>query len=71
MKEDFAPMAPLNGTVFSKYKDKIVDRIKINDGYCPCVKERNMATMCPCEDYINTKKCHCTLYVLKEEENNV
>jgi hypothetical protein len=42
--------------------DKVLKRIAINDGYCPCVTERNHGTRCPCSHYIQTHKCHCGLY---------
>jgi ferredoxin-thioredoxin reductase catalytic subunit len=51
--------------VNEKFKDKIIKRIKANDGYCPCVEERAKATLCPCDEYINTHNCHCNLYIKK------
>jgi hypothetical protein len=46
-----------------KHKDKILDRIKANDGYCPCVVERTESQKCPCNDYLNYNNCHCNLYI--------
>jgi len=42
---------------------KIIDRIFINEGYCPCLPERNENTVCPCKDMREKEICHCSLYV--------
>jgi ferredoxin-thioredoxin reductase catalytic subunit len=31
--------------------------------YCPCQTPRTNNTICPCEDYLNGKGCHCNLYI--------
>jgi hypothetical protein len=46
-----------------KFRDKIIERIKKNDGYCPCVSERNENTVCPCDEYLRCHECHCSLYI--------
>jgi ferredoxin-thioredoxin reductase catalytic subunit len=46
-----------------KFKDKILKRIKANNGFCPCVDEKSNDTMCPCKDYQDTHDCHCNLYI--------
>ena len=63
MIETFEPMEPKEGTRFSNFKNKIIERIKINDGFCPCVTERNEDTLCPCKDYRENSGCHCSLYI--------
>jgi len=46
----------------------IVNKIKLNDGYCPCRLEKTTDTLCMCKefkDFIKDKKlgdCHCGLY---------
>jgi ferredoxin-thioredoxin reductase catalytic subunit len=50
--------------VNEKFKDRIIKRIKANNGYCPCV-EKAENTFCPCEEYLNTHNCHCNLYIKK------
>jgi ferredoxin-thioredoxin reductase catalytic subunit len=49
-----------------RLKDKILARIVANDGYCPCVPERNRDTLCACTNYIKTHNCHCSLYIKKK-----
>lgn len=43
---------------------KIVEKLKENDGYCPCAIEKNADTKCMCADFRNKKEgfCHCGLY---------
>ena len=43
----------------------IRQKIRENDGYCPCAIEKNIDTQCMCKDFReNVKKgyCHCGLY---------
>lgn len=46
---------------------KIVDRLEINDGYCPCNPNRTPETICPCKDMREKRECHCNLFVRTEE----
>lgn len=45
------------------FLNKILEAIKENDGYCPCVLKKNEDTLCPCKEFRTNKKCHCRLYV--------
>lgn len=40
----------------------IIEAIKANNGYCPCVLQRNEDTKCPCLKFRNTQYCCCGLY---------
>ena len=51
-----------------KVREAIIKRLKINDGYCPCVSEKNKDTKCPCKEVRTEGICHCMLYVKKEEK---
>lgn len=42
--------------------DKIVNRIKINNGHCPCQIQKAKETICPCVELKNTGICYCQLY---------
>jgi len=41
---------------------KIQNRIKLNDGFCPCNPKKDADTKCPCKDVRETGICHCSLY---------
>ena len=43
---------------------EIRQKIKENDGYCPCCLERNEDTKCMCKEFREQKsgECHCGLY---------
>lgn len=54
----------------SKIREKILTRIKENDGYCPCATIKDETTKCMCQDFRNEIKnpdfigsCHCGLYI--------
>ena len=43
----------------------IKEKIKENNGYCPCQFEKSENTKCICKNFLNQKKdgwCHCGLY---------
>lgn len=48
-----------------KVREKIIERIKLNDGYCPCVAQLDSSTKCPCVTYLESHNCHCNLYIKK------
>lgn len=55
--------------------EKIRQRIKDNDGYCPCALIKNEDTKCMCKEFrelIKEGSCHCGLYykIKMEEEHN-
>jgi hypothetical protein len=58
---------PLSGTVYSKHLDKVVQALVRNNGYCPCIPERNDDTKCPCKVYRTTLECHCNLFIKVEK----
>ena len=40
--------------------------VKQNDGYCPCMIEKNEDTKCPCKPFREQKtpgECHCGRFV--------
>lgn len=47
--------------------NKIINRIYINNGNCPCqVSGQGIDTRCPCKDFTDNMKCHCSLFVPAE-----
>lgn len=48
--------------------DTITQAVKDNDGYCPCMTERNETTRCPCLEFRQMKLgyCHCRRFLKKE-----
>lgn len=43
-------------------------KLKDNDGYCPCVIEKNEDTKCMCKAFReqDSGECHCGLYIKGE-----
>jgi ferredoxin-thioredoxin reductase catalytic subunit len=43
-------------------------KLKDNDGYCPCVIEKNEDTKCMCKAFKEQEsgECHCGLYIKGE-----
>ena len=49
-----------------KLQKIILDKLKENDGYCPCRIEQTPDTKCMCKEFreqTNTRTCHCGLYI--------
>ena len=49
-----------------KLQKIILDKLKENDGYCPCRIEQTPDTKCMCKEFreqTNTCTCHCGLYI--------
>jgi hypothetical protein len=46
-----------------EHVDLIVEGLKAKDGYCPCKVGKEPQNVCPCDDFINTGKCCCKLWV--------
>lgn len=42
---------------------KIINRLEVNGGYCPCNFEKTEDTVCPCREMLENKACHCGLFV--------
>lgn len=48
-------------------RGEIIQSIRDNDGYCPCVVQKTPDTKCICKNFRTTGECHCGLWVKKEE----
>lgn len=51
-----------------QYVKNMRERIKENDGYCPCKLEKNEDTRCMCKEFLEQQEdgwCHCGLYYKK------
>ena len=52
---------------------EIRDKLKENDGYCPCRIFRTKDTKCMCKEFREmidngkTGMCHCGLYIIEED----
>lgn len=49
---------------------EIRQKLKDNDGYCPCRLTKNEDTKCICKEFIEQEEmgtCHCGLYCKVEE----
>ena len=44
---------------------EIRQKLKDNDGYCPCKLNKNADTKCMCKDFREQSEgeCHCGLYI--------
>ena len=53
-----------------KLQKIILDKLKENDGYCPCRIEQTPDTKCMCKEFREQEEgeCHCGLYVKIKEE---
>ncbi len=51
-----------------KHVDVILDGLRNRERFCPCRVQKIPENKCVCEDFINTGKCCCKLWV-KEETN--
>lgn len=50
---------------------EMMEKIKENDGYCPCKLEKSSDTKCMCKEFrdqITEGYCHCGLYYKEEME---
>lgn len=48
---------------------EIRQKLKENDGYCPCRIDKTPENKCMCQEFINQKElgeCHCGLYIKEE-----
>ena len=43
----------------------IREKLKANDGYCPCRLQKSEDTKCICKEFKNQEEgeCHCGLYI--------
>lgn len=51
-----------------KYVLGIINGIKKCNLHCPCKIQKIEENLCPCDEFIETKHCHCKLWVKIEEE---
>lgn len=54
----------------AKFKE-MSEKVKLNDGYCPCLLEKNPDTKCMCLDFRTQSEpgfCHCKRYMKIEVE---
>ena len=44
---------------------EIKQALKENNGYCPCMIEKDEDTKCPCKHFreLDKGECHCGLYI--------
>lgn len=47
-----------------KHVKLIRDKLKANNGYCPCMPMKNKDTICPCRYMRELNVCRCGLYVV-------
>lgn len=50
---------------------EMMEKIKENDGYCPCKLEKSPDTKCMCKEFreqVTEGYCHCGLYYKEEME---
>lgn len=50
---------------------EMMEKIKENDGYCPCKLEKSPDTKCMCKEFreqVTEDYCHCGLYYKEEME---
>lgn len=58
-------MSKIKVTDDIELKTEIRQRLKENDGYCPCALVQNDDTKCVCKEFREMPEgtCHCGLYV--------
>lgn len=53
------------------FVEKMKEKLKANDNYCPCSVIKSDDTQCMCKEFIDKKDsgwCHCGLYYKNVEE---
>ncbi len=56
-----------------KIVDEVREKLRQNDGYCPCALVKNADTKCMCKDFrehIIEGECHCGLYIKYNDEKD-
>ena len=49
--------------------EEIAQKVRDNDGYCPCALFKNEDTKCPCKEFLESQElgeCHCGRYIKVE-----
>ena len=49
-----------------EHVETIIQGLIAKNGYCPCKVQAIPENLCPCDDFINTGKCCCKLWVKDE-----
>ena len=42
---------------------RIIEGVIRKEGHCPCRKDVNEETLCPCDEFIKTGICRCGLFI--------
>lgn len=56
-----------------QYRDEVLQKLKENDGYCPCKLDHNGDTKCKCKEFRDQVKngiagsCHCGLWIARND----
>lgn len=50
-----------------EYVMKIIEGTLKKDGHCPCKVSRDDSNLCPCDEFIKEKVCHCKLFLPIED----
>lgn len=53
-----------------EYVDIIINGILKKNGHCPCRRNEDNTTLCPCDDFVKNGNCKCNLFVKKESVAN-
>lgn len=57
-----------------EFFEKISNKVKDNDGYCPCMLVRNKDTKCMCKEFMDKKEngfCRCKRYYKLDSAINI
>ncbi len=56
-----------------EFAEEMLERIKVNDGYCPCSLVKVPDLKCICREFRETDEgfCHCGLYFKQKDEVNL
>lgn len=47
--------------------ERIIKGLIEKGGYCPCKIPKIPENICPCDEFINDKICHCNLWVTEDK----
>ena len=48
--------------------NKIINGLMKKNGHCPCKVGELEKNLCPCNEFIETKVCHCKLFIPEEKD---
>ena len=46
---------------------RIIEGVIRKEGHCPCRKDVNEETLCPCDEFIKSGICRCGLFIKEED----